>query len=693
MYQIKANLNGKLGACASIVYRSWAAAQETTIEKFVTDSGVPYWYDRRTQETYWEKPLVVEDDEKNPANGEIVESASEMASLGVGIKKAPYEQTTLRSYLLQQGETSEDEKSRFTSLEKSAKKHGIQVKKPEVERLAIKDADNSMRGDGLASPGPLQIQSGAPFVNIPKIPIQSGRIADLKDDAEAGFSRPQTRDTRTPHFENSSSVRRPAESMKMSMSQSQQPFRGGGAGGGFVGGGSEMRDSPSPTPTPVFRRPMASASEHGAGPSTAAFQDVQINQLIQNMSAAISNLTSQAGMQGIKSDDLLRLGMGIGMGLGLNSAATTGGGGGLGGGGGGGGGTFGSTAGGGRGGDWNDTDGFAPGTPFGQSQSAGLNRRPLSSAGSTRVLRATQAQGGGGGGGDARHREQDLLDIRPDTAASSVDMHFEPTPSPAAVTTHEQTAAEKKAHRGVGVDYTMHQPAGEGVTFEPSASKAAFVSVTEALRYSKPVLPNDFLSSITDTHVGGQVVNYLPDLPNLNEASSVGVIKPRTAAEDWFAIGYDPWSAGKEPLMVEFISSLEENVGGEDAAFLDADGLKLQHEEQEKANANAALMDKLVTWVRHGKYAEIEVAMVNPNHSLQSTMNTNIMPFIHNPSLRINPSTTYLSTRKKKTATLFSTWLRKTATNVLQSSVCARVCNEAPRVSLFNLLLSALKKA
>lgn len=40
------------------------------------------------------------------------------------------------------------------------------------------------------------------------------------------------------------------------------------------------------------------------------------------------------------------------------------------------------------------------------------------------------------------------------------------------------------------------------------------------------------------------------------QARAVGRVKPRSAAEDWFAVGFDPWSAGREPLSAEFIPSL-----------------------------------------------------------------------------------------------------------------------------------------
>lgn len=29
--------------------------QESPVEEFLTDDGVPYWYDRKTGETFWER--------------------------------------------------------------------------------------------------------------------------------------------------------------------------------------------------------------------------------------------------------------------------------------------------------------------------------------------------------------------------------------------------------------------------------------------------------------------------------------------------------------------------------------------------------------------------------------------------------------------------------------------------------------
>ena len=45
-------------------------------------------------------------------------------------------------------------------------------------------------------------------------------------------------------------------------------------------------------------------------------------------------------------------------------------------------------------------------------------------------------------------------------------------------------------------------------------------------------------------------------VPNLPTARTVGRVKPRSAAVDWMAINFDPWSAGKSPLTAEFVPSL-----------------------------------------------------------------------------------------------------------------------------------------
>jgi len=50
-----------LGRLQTLTTRSWTFLQKRRIEKFVTAKGMPYWYDRQTGQTFWEKPLCQEE--------------------------------------------------------------------------------------------------------------------------------------------------------------------------------------------------------------------------------------------------------------------------------------------------------------------------------------------------------------------------------------------------------------------------------------------------------------------------------------------------------------------------------------------------------------------------------------------------------------------------------------------------------
>ena len=57
-----------MGHLVVSVYRSWAFTQRDTIQEFRTDDNIPYWYHRKTGQTFWERPLY-EDEEVNPLQG------------------------------------------------------------------------------------------------------------------------------------------------------------------------------------------------------------------------------------------------------------------------------------------------------------------------------------------------------------------------------------------------------------------------------------------------------------------------------------------------------------------------------------------------------------------------------------------------------------------------------------------------
>ena len=167
-------------------------------------------------------------------------------------------------------------------------------------------------------------------------------------------------------------------------------------------------------------------------------------------------------------------------------------------------------------------------------------------------------------------------------------------------------------------DFETHPPAGEGRYFAPAGTHAA--KAKAVLRKSSAHLPEGFVRSVFETHTGRQHVDYLPSVPNLNTAKSVGVVKPRHIFDDWQEQGFDPWSEGKQPFSTSFIPSLMvDPETGEDMAkdqFADAGGMTDAQKKVEQANKEQKDLDMLLSWCRHGKYSEIETSLNHPDWTL-----------------------------------------------------------------------------
>lgn len=114
-----------------------------------------------------------------------------------------------------------------------------------------------------------------------------------------------------------------------------------------------------------------------------------------------------------------------------------------------------------------------------------------------------------------------------------------------------------------------------------------------------------------------QHADYLPVQPNLNEARSVGVVKPRAILADWSHSGFDPWSDGKDAFSTSFIPSLfVDRVTGEATeadANADQAGLQAQRADVADKNKLAQDLEKLFSWARHGKYDEINDFIADPD--------------------------------------------------------------------------------
>uniref|UniRef100_A0A7S4W490 ANK_REP_REGION domain-containing protein n=1 Tax=Ditylum brightwellii TaxID=49249 RepID=A0A7S4W490_9STRA len=187
------------------------------------------------------------------------------------------------------------------------------------------------------------------------------------------------------------------------------------------------------------------------------------------------------------------------------------------------------------------------------------------------------------------------------------------------------TILPKKQHE-------THHGAGLGTTYlsqddEGTQNKVLGQSGIELQKLSD-IIPVGFLSAISLKRVGKQYVEYLPFVPNLPQCKPIGRVKPRTAENDWLAVGFDPWSAGKDPLSVEFIPSLSTHADSLKTtmerepncdAFInleDKAGLEVYEDQVSKERMMAQAFAELCSLIRHNKYRELEDIMNQPDWSL-----------------------------------------------------------------------------
>ena len=181
--------------------------------------------------------------------------------------------------------------------------------------------------------------------------------------------------------------------------------------------------------------------------------------------------------------------------------------------------------------------------------------------------------------------------------------------------------------------FSTHDVAGLGTSFvndgvgEGQKYISSEIHKDTLLRRAAEPLPEGFFQAIHATHVGTAQVDYLPWIPNLPQARPIGRIKPRPAAEDWLAVGFDPWSAGKDPLSIEFIGSLaakaeqvlEQAPQKIEESFIDVtdrQGMAAQEAEAAQQNKLSDDFEQVASWARHSSYRDIENAMNQPDWML-----------------------------------------------------------------------------
>ncbi|KAA0167179.1 hypothetical protein FNF31_01065 [Cafeteria roenbergensis] len=120
------------------------------------------------------------------------------------------------------------------------------------------------------------------------------------------------------------------------------------------------------------------------------------------------------------------------------------------------------------------------------------------------------------------------------------------------------TRAEAAAVAGAG--------AGDARLAPYRTHAAAGVSGGSAVRSAtRPRIGRGFIAKSLTPVTASQHAEYMPHASNNNKARVLGVVAPRQIIEDWAAVGFDPWSAGKRlrtTLLVRDIGSLEEPDSG-----------------------------------------------------------------------------------------------------------------------------------
>uniref|UniRef100_A0A7S2KYF9 WW domain-containing protein n=1 Tax=Leptocylindrus danicus TaxID=163516 RepID=A0A7S2KYF9_9STRA len=167
--------------------------------------------------------------------------------------------------------------------------------------------------------------------------------------------------------------------------------------------------------------------------------------------------------------------------------------------------------------------------------------------------------------------------------------------------------------------FSMHSVAG--VKGKEASKKNAMQVNDVPIETLTEQTPNDFLGIVAATRTGKQHVDYLPYTPNLPSCRPAGRLKPRSVADDWMKIGFDPWSAGREVLRTEFISELMEEDDvlpgerrfsmnlSERSSFAILDGEVIYQRQDNNAVEDGIMAENfelVCSYVRHGKYKELE---------------------------------------------------------------------------------------
>lgn len=571
-FMLKSDASRPLGVFATSIYRSWSFQQRQRFEEFKTDDGIPYYYDRRTGETCWERPLADCEQLSVLRGGVRIDSNLECDSV-----KYRYRKDEVRKFATKHRETNDESVAR--------------------KRTVASFVAASRENGSLPPPVVTGEEIGPPIEETHQQVRHNSALHVHSEEEEAlhEFRRPSPLDT--PHRDVPLDIPRHADPM--------------GEPGRAVHMDGVRSAEPARNSTESIKTTMASkeAEKHEQSrislSSPSCGEDVeQYTETISNMAASLASSVTAAllpALSGAQPIDILKLGLGLGMGLGVNKHL-----------------------------------------PMQQAVRA-EDRLPASQVEVAKAAHERALELGipiGVPNQTIEHPEWEALDHTEeeaqrreaqDSKLTSADSFkdIERAPSMLSPTPDEESAtAEIRATQNVPVvvayperAYRTHPVAGDGATFKPPRVNDGPGSLLR--RVAEP-LPDNFFGAIHATRVGMAKCDYLPWIPNLPTSKPIGRIKPRSAAEDWAVIGFDPWSAGKEPLSTEFVASLHskadaglfdqptDHTSAAEGSFIDIvdrHGLAAQQAEAAEASKLAEDFEFLASCTRHSKYREIEDAL------------------------------------------------------------------------------------
>ena len=353
-FNMKNNMKGKLGHLIMNVYRSFGYFQLNDIEEFKTPDGIPYWYNARTGETFWEQPLhdMNADEEEE---GRLIDDGEDDEN-----EKGLYSEARVRKHMLTNYEKDEVSETKMAMMQA---KQGLKDGHGQTgsggggsggggggggdyrsKKIKIKDLDLSktsvlkQRGTGTMSGGMLSSRSMASDA-----PSTSRRLSAeprvYRIDAHGKY-----RDTKV--VSGASTARSDYDAF------SDAGGAGGGMGGGFVsaeigdissarggqvgsGGGNSSSGGEGGT---VARRrshevqqrqqalQVATSGEAVAASTTGAespMSQAQTNQILHFISDELQRVlpTISEGKDS-SAQDALKIGLGLGLGLGIRASTS-----------------------------------------------------------------------------------------------------------------------------------------------------------------------------------------------------------------------------------------------------------------------------------------------------------------------------------------------------------------------------------